>query len=469
MTVTSELCRVTIVAPHTRMDIALPNHVPLAELQQDLLHYASGGPDATDLADAGAAQGGWVLARLGKAPLNPDLSARQLGIVDGEELYLTPYSQTGPEMVFDDVIDAVATAAEERAGRWTPATSRAFGIGLGTVALLAGAAAALVTGGAVAMWVSMSAGVVLLLAALVMARALGSTRAGTVFGLVALAYGFTGGALLLAGDAAVTGLGAPHMLTAGTVFTVFAVVAGIAVPRATPVFHPAVVVGVALTVGAALCTFLPPALVTPGRAASAVAVIALAFMPALPMFAYRIARLPMPTVPTSPQQLRGDNETVDGEQALIRSERADEHLTGLLAAIAVVVAAAEVLMPFDATLPGALLTGWLALVVMARARVFLTIRQRLPLLVAGVAGLGSLAFTAVSGGWSPTQRLLTVLGGAFAVALIALSYALSVAGKRISPTWGRVLDICEVLLIVGIVPLVLWVWDVYWVLRTATG
>jgi len=469
MTVTSELCRVTIVAPHTRMDIALPSHVPLAELQQDLLHYASGGPDAMDLADAGATQGGWVLARLGKSPLNPDLSPRQLGMVDGEELFLTPYSQTGPEMVFDDVIDAVATAAGERAGRWTAATSRVFGIGFGTVALLGGAAAALTTGGAVALWTSLAVGVALLLAALVMARALGSSKAGTVFGLVALAYGFAGGALLLADGLSMTTLRAPHLLTAGTVFTVFAVVAGIAVPRSTPIFHPAAACGVALTVGAALCAFLPSTVVTPGRAAAAVAVVALAFMPAMPMLAYRMARLPMPTVPTSPQQLRTDSETVDGEQALRRSERADEHLTGLLAAVAAITAVAGILMPLDDTVAGSLLTGWLAMVVMVRARVFLTIRQRLPLLVSGAVGFGSLAVTTMVTAWTPSQRLLIVLCGLFALALIALAYALSVAGKRISPSWGRLLDIGEILLIVGVIPLALWVWDVYWLLRTLPG
>ncbi|GLZ81798.1 type VII secretion integral membrane protein EccD [Actinorhabdospora filicis] len=469
MTVTSELCRVTIVAPHTRMDIALPSHVPLAELQQDLLHYASGGPDALDLADAGAAKGGWVLARLGKAPLNPDLSPRQLGIVDGEELFLQPYAQTGPEMVFDDVIDAVATAAGERAGRWQQSTSRAFGIGLGTVALLGGAAAAIATGGAAALWTSLAVGVALLLAALVMARALGSTRAGTVFGLVALAYGFVGGSLLLAEGGGVEAIGAPHLLTAGTVVTVFAVIGGIVVPRSAPVFHAAVICGVALTVGAALCTFLPGRMVTPGRAAVAVAVLALAFLPALPMFAYRVARLPMPTIPTSPQQLRTDAESVDGELALKRSERADEHLTALLATVAAIAAAAEVLMPLDETLPAALTTGWLALLLLVRARVFPTIRQRLPLLLAGVTGLGSLAVATMTADWADTVKLPVVLGGLIALALIALGYSLSVAGKRISPSWGRALDIGEILLIVGVVPLALWVWDVYWTLRTISG
>jgi len=59
-TVNAELSRVTIVAPATRVDLALPANVPLATLLPTLLRYAG-----EELPDDPAAQAGWVLTRLG--------------------------------------------------------------------------------------------------------------------------------------------------------------------------------------------------------------------------------------------------------------------------------------------------------------------------------------------------------------------------------------------------------------------
>src|SRR5690606_33986101 len=110
MALANQLCRVTVVAPNTRMDIALPDHVRLCDLQGDLLAHAAEGPGGDDLLDSGADAGGWVLTRLGGAPLDPQLTPRQHDLVDGEELYLVPITDPGPQAVFDDIIDAMATA-----------------------------------------------------------------------------------------------------------------------------------------------------------------------------------------------------------------------------------------------------------------------------------------------------------------------------------------------------------------------
>ena len=50
--------------------------------------------------------------------------------------------------------------------------------------------------------------------------------------------------------------------------------------------------------------------------------------------------------------------------------------------------------------------------------------------------------------------------------MISLVYGLTVAGKRISPVWGRLLDIVEILLIIALVPLAVWVGGLYgWILN----
>ncbi|MFD0787013.1 EsaB/YukD family protein, partial [Micromonospora azadirachtae] len=52
------LARVTISAPRRRLDVALPEQVPLAELLPEMLRHAGVG-----LADDGERHEGWVLRR----------------------------------------------------------------------------------------------------------------------------------------------------------------------------------------------------------------------------------------------------------------------------------------------------------------------------------------------------------------------------------------------------------------------
>src|SRR5437899_573429 len=83
--VSGGLSRVTIVAPKARVDLALPTNVTIASLLPTLLRYAGG-----DLADDGAAQGGWALSRLGGQLLDNSRTPAQLDVRDGELLYFTP-------------------------------------------------------------------------------------------------------------------------------------------------------------------------------------------------------------------------------------------------------------------------------------------------------------------------------------------------------------------------------------------
>ncbi|MEK8108407.1 EsaB/YukD family protein [Micromonospora sp. M12] len=75
------------MAPRTRMDLALPSDVPMADLLPTLLRYAG-----EDMADEGARHGGWALSRLGGAPLDGGRTVAQLGVRDGEVLYFNPRS-----------------------------------------------------------------------------------------------------------------------------------------------------------------------------------------------------------------------------------------------------------------------------------------------------------------------------------------------------------------------------------------
>jgi hypothetical protein len=66
-------------------------------------------------------------------------------------------------------------------------------------------------------------------------------------------------------------------------------------------------------------------------------------------------------------------------------------------------------------------------------------------------------------------RLIVLPAGLLAVATLTLVYGLAVAGKRVSPVWGRALDIVEILLIAGLVPLAAWVCGAYAWIRAIRG
>ena len=453
-TVNAELSRVTIVAPATRVDLALPANVPLATLLPTLLRYAG-----EELPDDPAAQAGWVLTRLGGRVLDSGRTAAQLDVRDGEVLYFTPRAHAAEELIFDDVVDAVATATQCRTGGWAPDATRRFAVTFATLALLGGAAAMFFAGASALTVgvVGLTAALALVVAATVLARAFGDGRASVLLGLVALAYATVGGLMLLAGGRTWHSLAAPHVLTGATALVAFAAIATVATGEATGLFVGASGAGLALVVGASICLVFG----VPAAAAGAVlAAIVFGLLPALPMFAYRLARLPIPSVPSRPEELKADVETVDGLQILARSDRAEEILTGLIGTVCLVLVGAELTLATGGGPAGLLLCTVLALLLLLRARPLSGRRQRLSLLIAGTGGLAlaSAAFAAAS---TPVVRVAVIPAILLLIAIVALVYGLAVTGRRISPVWGRLLDIGEIVLIVAVVPLAAWVSGAY--------
>ncbi|MEU5779614.1 type VII secretion integral membrane protein EccD [Micromonospora lupini] len=458
-TATGGLSRITIVAPRTRMDLALPSDVPMADLLPTLLRYAG-----EDLADDGVRHGGWALSRLGGAPLDGGRTAAQLGVRDGEVLYFNPRSASAPEVVFDDVVDAVATATTQRPGSWQVGATRSFAVLFAAAAFGAGALAALFTGpphlpGALA---TLLVAVALLVGAAVLSRAAGDSGTGSVLAMVGLGHAGTGGLLLLAGDRKLTELASPHVLLAATAVVVAGAVAVVAVGDRYPLFFSAIGVAAGTGLGALLCLAFG---IDAAAGASVVAAVAFGLVPALPMVAYRLARLPVPSIPTGPDDLKTDSESVDGRQVLERSDRADQFLSGLLWTVSLLVLGAQLVLALDGSLPAVLLCLVLALLSLLRARPLLGRAQRVPVLLAGTVGLGLTAAATFAGGSLPV-RLGLVLGGLLLAAVVSLIYGLSVAGKRISPVWGRLLDIVEIMLIIALVPLAVWVGGLYgWIVN----
>jgi type VII secretion integral membrane protein EccD len=455
----SGLSRVTVVSPRSRVDIALPADVPMVELLPTLLAYAGAGGN-----DAGR-RDGWALSRVGGAELDTSRTAEQLSVRDGELLLLRPHESAGAATVFDDVIDTLATGATDRRGRWTAAATRTAFLVLAVLALT-GTAAGLVTAGppySVPGLVSLGLGATLLIVAVVYARALGAARAGAAFGFLSTVYCGLGGLLVSLGDRRLGELGVAHTIVAVGVAAVAAAVAATGVPTAAPLFLAAALVAVAVPAGLGLSTVLHGGA---AAGAAAVVVVAYAFLPALPMFAYRLAGLPRPSVPTEREHMLEETETIDGTRILELGRRADAFLAAMLAALSVISAGTAVLVSRIGW-RGAALALVLAVLPLLRSRWFSWRAQRVPLLASGSVALAATVI-AVGTRLDHADRLLMIGGIALLVILCCIAMGLS-DNRQAAPPWGRFLDLVEILLILSIAPLAVWVSGILELVRAVRG
>ncbi|MEU5876570.1 type VII secretion integral membrane protein EccD [Spirillospora sp. NPDC047279] len=454
----ADICRITVVGPKRRVDIAVPADATFAELYPTMLRYAG-----QDLADAGLAHGGWVLQKLDQAPFEPSATPGQAGLRDGDLIYLRPRMAQMPDLAFDDVPDVVATAVNDRPGRWRPESARTFALGWGATGLGVGLVTLLLTGPGWIVPAAVAGGIALLLiiAAIALSRAAGDAGAGAVLGYGAIPYAFVAGILAPAGDDPLSKLDALHLTAGFGAAVLAATICAFAIADGMPVFYGTAIAALlgAITTGLALVFDFDSA----GVAAITVAV-ALALTPLLPAIAFKLARVTLPPVPSSAEDLRRDTLMVDGQQVLARSASADRFVTGGVSGMGMVA--------LGASLPLALQDGWVApamavvvaLAMLLRARMFRGRAQKLWMLVPGVTVLAVLAVGTAFLTESEVVLLAGVLAPTLVVSGIAVGVGMWLPKNRLTPFWGRAGDIIEIMLVVALIPLALGVSGVFdWV------
>ncbi len=456
------VARVTVVAPYTRVDVALPHTATLAELLPALLRLAG-----EEVVEAGAAHGGWALARVGERPLDTGHTVDALGIRDGDVLHLRPRRGELPTPVFDDVVDAIATTTRERAARWQPANTRRAGLAIGGVLLSAGALAPLFAGTSrlAAGVIAAAVAVLLIVSGAGLARALRDSAAGTVLAVAGLGYAFCAGLVFSATGTGLAPLGRTELLLGCSALLVAAVVAAVLIGDFAAVFAAGAGTGLlgAVTVLFALLTGTS----TRGGAAIAAAV-AMSAAPLLPILALRLARLPLPAVPADASDMTEDEAAVPGPTATARAEQAESHLTGLLTACCVVLAGAQLLLIASGRTDARVLCAIVAATLLLRARFYVDRTQRVVLLGTGLlSGVAVVAATAAdaggAAGLSGALGALVVGGGA------AIVVALALPGRPPSPYAARALDIVEILLLVSVIPVAMAVLGAYAYVRGLSG
>ncbi|WP_305092341.1 type VII secretion integral membrane protein EccD [Prescottella sp. R16] len=460
----SDLVRLTVLAPHTQIDLALPGSVPVELLVPGIADLVRKHSAANDF-DAAAERtepSRWALSRLGTPPLSPALSLHEHGVLDGEVLVFDGVENASPPPLFDDVMYNVAVADTDHTHPWTPRTARIAGCASAGVAAVAGAFALLQVDGDVAAIVGAVAAllvaILFVVAGAVVGRVYRDSGAAVALGAAALPVAFAAGVLGVPGDR-----GAPHLLLG----CVAAGTAAVLALRASGVGHTVFTAAATASLfgaGAALAGVLtaqPPRAI--GALLACAALLGLASAPRLSML---IAKLPLPPVPAPGAAIDPDEDTADGpdgslpsfESVEARAEQARRVLTGLVCATTLLtgagVLAAAVPVGGVISWPAVALAAAAAAVLMFRGRTYTAARQAVPLIAGGATVLVVLGVgTAIA---VPAAAL-----GVFAAAMLAVVAGLVLGivtpNRAFSPVQRRAAELVDYAAIAAIVPLACWV------------
>jgi len=457
------LARVTISAPQRRVDVALPEHVPLAELLPEVLRHAGEG-----LADDGERHGGWLLRRTDGVPLATAQGLFPQGVRDGEVLHLVPARDDWPELEYDDVVEAIADGARRRGTVWTPASTRTASLLGGAVLLGLGLFAVLAAGPSWsgAAYVALGVALLLTLAGVTASRAYADARAGAALGACALPFAFAGGAVLVAtgpGDrvgvfSPLAWLGGPELLSGAVALLLFAALGGAGVAAGLRIFAAGATVGLLATV-----TALVSMLTTAAGAAAVLISILVCGIGMLPLLAIRFGKMPTPPVslPTGSGAESFTAAPVAGSTDLARERpdratvfaavtRTEELLAGMLLGHAVLAAGAFLVLATSGSLSARILIAVSAASLLLRSRLFVTLRQRVPLLVGGLFGVAALGVDLLSGASTPVR--LGVSAVAVLLALATVAAGATYSRKPPSPYLGRAADLLDTLVVVSVIP-----------------
>jgi ESX secretion system protein EccD len=434
-------CRLTVLAPRTRVDVALPADVPVADLVPMVLELvgepAPGQPPRP-----------WRLRGAAGGPLPAGATLSQLAVLDGELLRIAPDGAAPAPPVFDDPVDALAATADPVGSvrrRWA---------GVLVLVLVLAASALLSRGNPIAAVVAaLAAGS----AVAVVARSTGDRSAALVTALAAVPLAAAAGWALLP-DAG----GAVRLLLAALLAGAVAAAAQVALRVVAPALVGVAAAAVPVVLGCVAVRVLdtPPA-------ATAVAVAALAVVagPVLPRAALRMAGLPRPVVPADSGELADADRARDVLPPDALAERADlarGHLAGLTGAAAAVAAVGAVVAATTGW-PGAALAAVTAAVLGLRARGFADPAPACALLAAAAAtgaGLAGVLAVQRSPAWAAVAAGVLLLAAGCGLA------ALHRGRPMASPVARRAVDFTEAGLTVVTVPLAFWAMDLFAVVQS---
>jgi len=459
--VVSNTCRITVLSSEFRADLAVPVHIPVAELLATLVSSLG-----RQVADEGAANGGWILQRAAEPALEASATLAASGIRDGDVLHLRTRATQLPEIAFDDVLDAVATGVLTRTVRWRAEHTANAVAAFASAMLLIALVNIVVSGpGWAAPAVTAGAGAALLLGtAIALGRAYHRRVPALATATAAVAYAAAAGAMAVGGEHRLWQFGSTEALLGACAALLVAVIALLTLGAGVCGLVAAVTAAILAGIGTAIDV---ASSLGPAGTAALVAGIALAVSPALPMLSFRLSRLPLPSIPADAADLRRDDSSVDATRILRQATLADQFLSGLIGGVSLAIAGAALLLAVGDGSARAL-AAVLGVICLLRARLFTGRGQRAWLLSCGGVAL-AVVVIARAADLAPTTRLLAIAVPVAVLAIILFALAVVLPGRRYTPPWSRAADVLESVLVLSVIPLALAVMGVYGTIRHNVG
>lgn len=471
-TAATGFCRVTVVAPGGRIDVALPEDVPLSDVYPEIARLSGGTQSEGSLS-------GYHLVRRDGRALEAGLSLGGNAIRDGEVLLLRPFADSLPSAVFDDVSDAVASAVTADRTLWNDSLMRGAGLIGGSVLLMLMA---------FALWfadplkhdmhslpgiIATGTGVLLVVLACVRARVYDDRDSALALGLGAMPHLMIAGSGLLP-LAAGSGIGRVQFLLGCVAVLLASAVLITVTPNGD---GPFVASAVAAAVGTVITFVAVAADIDATAAASIAAPVAVATIAFLPGLSARFARLPIgfEAGVNGPGRYDAGGENADtrgpadAERIAAQARRGHELLVGLVGGWCAVVIGSAAVLGFSGNGWGQLLALATGLAMLLRARLF---RYSSQVVCSLSAGLGALVLLAVglslnapTGGVALDIRTIWIAASIAVAAALATAIGLIVPRTGLTAFWGRVMELSETVVLLSLIPLCLAVLDVYAMVR----
>jgi type VII secretion integral membrane protein EccD len=441
----SGLVKVTATSGTRRVDLVLPAAVPVAELLPELVR-------SVGLLDGSTVYGGYRLVTQEGRELAPDASLTMQGVEDGVVLTVAVGVDEPAPRVYDDVVEAMTDIVERDLKPWEPASGRRTALTAASLLLGLGAIALLIQAGSIAATAAALVAAALVTGAVVLSRAQGEPEAAVPVAWMGAAYAAVAG-LLLAPDGelltlpvACAGAGA---LVAGLICLV-----GLGEGR-TLVLPPVVAGSIFLATGLFMETasFDPAVVLT---TALVLIVVAGSVFPWLALGATGTKVDQLFTI----ADITADPDAVDADGVGADARVAHEILVAVSGTVGLLLV---LVTPLAASLGlfGTLVALMCCVVVMLRTRQYRVGSEVLVGLVAGVAGMATVAVAVLwlHPDWRPATAVTLAAAGAVLLAVTLLPSTPSV--RR-----GRLGDVAETAALVSLPPLLILATGVFAAIRS---
>ncbi|WP_219107278.1 type VII secretion integral membrane protein EccD [Austwickia sp. TVS 96-490-7B] len=434
------------MAPRTRIDVALPLDLTVGELLPAVLEMVG------EREDPGTAHDGWVLEFEDGRRIDSSRTLRSLSVLDGTLLQVKPRGEVTLPVVYDDVIDAIATTVRDRQDE-RPIRSVTGSAVAGTMLILS-ALVLFYRGHQVGNAVLVLATTILtLIAAIAISRA-GEKLLGVTLATAGAVHALVCGVVLIPGSYGYPGALLGFMLAVAYVACCLPLIPAAVVPLSA--------VGMSAMIGAlgALAGVLLHA--TPPQVAAGAGCAAVASLSVLPWAVLRLAQLPMPVIPRDADDMPDIDRGLGIPETVRRAATAHDYFNGLSIGAGIAAGLSTALLISAPGTVARCLGVLIVAILVMRIRHVGHRTARLALVIMALVGLAIGVVLAVT---TQKDAPVTALFAGLFVAGVAAVASTMLPQAEANPVTARALDLLDGLLIVALVPLAAGAMDLYTIVR----